>query len=133
MTDCLFCKIISGEIPSRIMYEDDQVVAFWDAHPTAPTHILIVPRKHVPTLNDLEEGDPILCHMAEVAKKIASNLDAARNGYRFFINVGREGGQVIFHLHAHLMAGNDFGMTIIKFAIAVNILLRKIKKWIFGK
>jgi histidine triad (HIT) family protein len=123
--DCIFCRITSGELPAEKLYEDDQVVAFRDIRPAAPTHILIAPRTHIPTLNDIPDDDPILSHMATVARKIARDLGVAEPGYRFFINVNRGGGQVIFHLHAHLVAGNDFGTFIIKAGIAFAILWRQ--------
>jgi histidine triad (HIT) family protein len=125
MTDCIFCRIVAGELPARKIYEDELTVAFWDARPASPIHILIVPRRHIPTLNDVPEGDHLVCHMTEVAKRIAEDLRVAASGYRFFINVNRGGGQVIFHLHAHLVAGNDFGTLFIKIGIALAVLWRK--------
>jgi histidine triad (HIT) family protein len=126
MEDCIFCKIIRGEIPARKIYEDETTVAFWDVRPASPVHVLIVPRKHVPTLNDIPRGDPLVSHMSDVAKKLAVDLGVDQSGYRFFINVNRGGGQVVFHLHAHLVAGNDFGTLFIKMGIAVAILWRKL-------
>ena len=126
MTDCIFCKIIEGKLPAKKIYEDDQAVAFWDAKPASPIHILIVPRVHIPTLNDIPDGDTLLCHMGEVAKRIAQDLGVAESGYRFFINVNRGGGQVVFHLHAHLISGNDLGTFFIKVAIIGATLWRKL-------
>ncbi len=126
MSDCVFCKIIEGEIPADKVYEDELVVAFHDANPTSPVHVLIVPRLHVPTFNDIREGDPILTHMGEVARKIAKDLGVAESGYRFFVNVNRGGGQVVFHLHAHIVAGNDLGVILIKGAIGLAILWRRL-------
>ena len=126
MTDCIFCKIIDGRLPARKVYEDDRVVAFWDARPASPIHVLIVPRKHIPTLNDVPGEDQIVDHLARVAIKIAKDLGVAESGYRFFVNVNRGGGQVIFNLHAHLVAGNDFGTVFIKMGIAAAILWRKV-------
>ncbi|MGO9120069.1 MAG: histidine triad nucleotide-binding protein [Desulfomonilaceae bacterium] len=126
MNGCVFCKIIQGEIPAEKVYEDELVVAFHDAYPASPIHILIVPRRHVPTFNDIPEGDPILTHMGEIARKIAQDLGVAESGYRFFVNVNRGGGQVVFHLHAHIVAGNDFGTLIIKVAIGCAILWRRL-------
>lgn len=125
MADCIFCKIIEGKVPAKIVYQDDLVVAFEDASPAAPIHILIVPRKHIPTLNDVPENDPILSHIATVAKKIAEDIGVAQPGYRFFINVNKGGGQVIFHLHAHLVSGKDMGTRFIKGAIALAVAWRK--------
>jgi histidine triad (HIT) family protein len=130
MDDCVFCKISDGKLPAKIVFEDDRIVAFWDANPASPVHILIVPRKHVPTLNDIPEGDPILGDMAMVARKIARDLGVAESGYRFFINVNRGGGQVVFHLHAHVIAGNDFGTLFIQLAIAFSIAWRKLLRLI---
>ncbi len=126
MDDCIFCKIIRGEIPARKIYEDETTVAFWDARPASPIHVLIVPRKHVPTLNDIPHGDQLVSHMSDVAKKLAVDLGVDQSGYRFFINVNRGGGQVVFHLHAHLVAGNDFGTLFIKLGIAIAVLWRKL-------
>lgn len=126
MDDCIFCKIISGELPARKIYEDETTVAFWDARPASPIHVLIVPRRHVPTLNDIPRGDQLVAHMSDVAKKLAEELGVAESGYRFFINVNRGGGQVIFHLHAHLVAGNDFGTLFIRAGIAIAVLWRKL-------
>ncbi len=126
MADCIFCKIIEGKVPAKIVYQDDLVVAFEDANPAAPIHILIVPRKHIPTLNDVPENDPILSHIATVAKKIAENIGVAQSGYRFFINVNKGGGQVIFHLHAHLVSGKDIGSKFIKGAISLAVAWRKL-------
>ena len=123
--NCVFCKIVEGSLPADKLYEDDKVVAFWDARPSAPIHVLIVPRNHIPTLNDLPEGDDLLNHIGDVAVRIAKEIGVADNGYRFLINVNRDGGQVIFHLHAHIMAGKDFGISIIRFAVVVSILWRK--------
>jgi histidine triad (HIT) family protein len=102
--NCVFCNIVNGELPSDKVYEDDLVVGFWDANPAAAIHILIVPRKHIPTLNDVEPEDHILSHVGQVAKKIAEDFGVAQAGYRLVFNVNRGGGQVIFHLHAHLIA-----------------------------
>ncbi len=125
MSDCIFCKIIEGKIPAKIVYHDDLVVAFEDANPAAPIHILIVPRKHFPTLNDVPEDSTILSHIVNVAKKIALDLGVAQTGYRFFINVNKGGGQVIFHLHAHLVSGKDMGTKFIKIAIKLAVGWRK--------
>ena len=102
--DCVFCRIIRRELPSDIVYEDDRIVAFWDANPARPTHILIVPRKHIPTLNDVPEENDIVSRLASVAAKIAADFGVAEYGYRFFINVNKGGRQDIFHLHAHLIS-----------------------------
>lgn len=128
MSDCVFCKIVNGELPARTVYEDERVVAFWDANPAAPVHILIVPRRHIPTLNDVEDGDPIVSHIADVAKKIAADQGVADRGYRFFINVNKEGGQVIYHLHAHVVAGRHLGTYAIGAAVAISVGWRRLMR-----
>jgi histidine triad (HIT) family protein len=108
MTDdtahCIFCDIVAGKAPADRVYEDEFLVAFWDAKPVRPIHILIVPRTHIPTLNDIEPTDPVLSRVGQAAVKIAKQFGVAESGYRVFINVNRGGGQVVFHLHAHLIA-----------------------------
>ena len=106
MTECAFCKIVSGEIPSDRLYQDEQVTAFRDIHPVAPTHILIVPNKHIPSINDLDPQDEqVVGHMFTVARKLAEQEGIADSGYRLIINTGRHAGQVVYHLHLHLIGG----------------------------
>jgi histidine triad (HIT) family protein len=126
MGDCIFCKIIEGKVSAKKVYEDELTVAFWDARPAAPIHILIVPREHVATLNDIADDDVILGHMGRVAKEIAQQMGVADFGYRFFVNVNRGGGQVVFHLHAHLISGNDLGSVFLKVAVFAAVLWRKV-------
>ena len=103
---CIFCKIISGETPAAIIYRDDQVTAFRDIHPIARTHILIIPNRHISSLNELEAaGEALIGHMVMVAKKLATQEGVAEDGYRLMINTGVHGGQTIQHLHLHLIAG----------------------------
>ncbi|MBI2634862.1 histidine triad nucleotide-binding protein [Candidatus Peregrinibacteria bacterium] len=103
MADCVFCKIAGGEIPSKFVYEDEKCVIFNDIHPKAKTHMLIVPRKHIPSIADMEDGDEkIAGHLLHCAKNIADNMKL--KGYKLSINVGKEGGQEVFHLHVHLMS-----------------------------
>jgi len=102
--DCVFCKIIKGEIPSEIVYQDEKVVAFKDINPKAPVHILIVPREHIPTLNDLEDVE-LGGHILQVARKLAKQTGIDTSGYRVINNCNREAGQVIFHIHFHLLGG----------------------------
>ncbi len=102
--ECVFCDIIAGAKPAKKVYEDELVVAFWDAKPVRPIHILIVPREHIRTLNDVHSESPILAHMGHVAVTIARRFGVDQSGYRFFINVNAGGGQVIFHLHGHIIA-----------------------------
>jgi histidine triad (HIT) family protein len=106
-SDCIFCKIVSGEIPSEKLYTDELVSAFRDIHPAAPTHILIVPNKHLASINDLSEADePITGRMLTVAQKLAAREGVADAGYRLIVNTGPNAGQVVFHLHLHLLGGH---------------------------
>lgn len=106
----LFEKIIAGEIPANIVYEDELVVAFRDISPLAPTHILIVPRKAIPTVNDLTaEDEAVAGRMMHVAAKLAANEGIAEDGYRLIINCNNHGGQEIYHLHMHLVGGRPLG------------------------
>jgi histidine triad (HIT) family protein len=103
---CIFCKIVSGESPGQIIYRDDQVTAFRDIHPIARTHILIIPNRHIASVNELEAGDEQLVgHMVMVAKGLAVQEGIAEKGYRLIINTGAHGGQTILHIHLHLIAG----------------------------
>jgi histidine triad (HIT) family protein len=106
MNQCLICKIINREVPGAIVYEDERVVAFKDINPHAPTHVLIVPRRHIATLNDLEEADDSLVgELVRRAAAIASEQGIAASGYRTVFNTNREAGQTLFHIHLHLMGG----------------------------
>ena len=106
--ECLFCKISAGEIPSDTVYEDDQVIAFNDINPLAPVHVLIVPRRHIPTLNDATESDKaLLGHMLHIAAQMAKEKGIDGPGYRAVLNVNPDGGQVIFHLHMHVLGGRQ--------------------------
>lgn len=108
MSDCLFCKIVSGEIPSKKLYEDDDVCAFYDAAPQAPTHFLVVPKRHVPGLGEITESGENAAAAAlclEAAAKIAKELGLA--SYRLVSNVGASAGQSVFHLHFHVLGGRD--------------------------
>jgi len=103
---CHFCKIISNEAKARIVYRDDQVTAFRDIHPVAPTHILIVPNKHIESTNVLEpEDEPLMGHVCSVARQLANEAGISQSGYRLIINTGPDGGQTIYHLHLHLIGG----------------------------
>ena len=106
--DCLFCNIANGEIPAKIVYEDDQVLAFEDVSPQAPCHLLIIPRRHISTLNDVVEGDEaLLGRMITRAAQIARDHGHARDGYRTVFNCNRGAGQSVFHIHLHLLAGRN--------------------------
>lgn len=105
-TDCIFCKIANSEIKSNIVYRDEQVTAFRDIHPVGPTHILIVPNKHIESVNRLKSEDEALVgHMFTVAGQIAVEEGIADSGYRIIANTGINGGQTIFHMHLHLIGG----------------------------
>lgn len=105
-SDCLFCKISQGKTNTEILYENDALVVFRDINPAAPIHLLIVPKKHIRSVNDLTAVEqPILSEMVMVAKEMAVQQGVEKSGYRLFINVERGGGQVIFHLHMHLIGG----------------------------
>jgi histidine triad (HIT) family protein len=106
MSDCLFCRIIKREIPSTIVYEDDHVLAFNDISPQAPTHVLLVPKRHIASLNDLQPGDDqIVGEMVRRAAAIAKERGFAERGYRTVFNTNREAGQTVFHIHLHLLGG----------------------------
>ncbi|MDO8551770.1 MAG: histidine triad nucleotide-binding protein [bacterium] len=106
MENCVFCRIINGEIPTEFVYKDEELVAFRDINPKAPVHILIVPRKHIPSINELEDGDrELLGNLLLTAKKIAQEQGVDKSGYRLSVNVGEGGGQDVFHLHMHLKGG----------------------------
>jgi histidine triad (HIT) family protein len=103
VVDCVFCKIINKEIPSEFLYEDQFCIAFKDINPKTETHLLIVPKKHIPTIIDMEEGDEkIMGHLVVCAKKIGEQLNLP--GYMLQINVGKDGGQEVFHVHMHMMS-----------------------------
>ena len=113
--DTLFTKIINKEIPANILYQDDRATAFRDIHPQAPTHILIVPNKPIPSVNDVsEEDEAILGHLFVVARKLAQEEGIAEDGYRLLINCGRHGGQEVYHLHMHLFGGRPLGRMLSK-------------------
>ncbi|WP_256760184.1 histidine triad nucleotide-binding protein [Cohnella sp. WQ 127256] len=106
MSDCLFCKIVEGTIPARKVYEDDQVVAFHDIQPQAPVHLLVIPKKHIATMNDCEAEDAaLLGHLLLSAKQIAKEANLEETGYRLVNNCGHDGGQVVFHIHWHILGG----------------------------
>ncbi|MGD8802594.1 MAG: histidine triad nucleotide-binding protein [Gammaproteobacteria bacterium] len=106
MTDCLFCKIRDGEIPGDVVYENDDVLAFRDVNPQAPTHILVIPRKHIATTNDLEADDAaVVGKMMLAAKQIAADEGFAAEGYRMVLNCNEGAGQTVFHIHMHLLGG----------------------------
>ncbi len=109
MENCIFCKIVAGEIPSTIVYKDDDVVAFRDLNPQAPQHILFIPKRHIASMTDLTQEDgAILASIFTTAAKVAQDL-GLECGYRFVTNVGPDSGQSVFHLHFHLLGGRQLG------------------------
>lgn len=106
MTDCIFCKIITGEIPSQKLYQDALVTAFRDIHPVAPTHVLIIPNKHIPSVNEVTpEDEAMLGHLYSVARQLAVHEGIQEQGYRLIVNTGPHAGQEVYHLHLHLIGG----------------------------
>ena len=106
--DCLFCKIINGEIPSKKVYEDETVYAFYDISPAAPVHVLLIPKTHIPSANALTaENAEVVGHIYVVAAKLAAELGIAEKGYRIVNNCGEDGGQTVHHLHFHLLGGRS--------------------------
>lgn len=107
MDDCIFCKIIAGEIPSKKIYEDDDVLAFWDIAPQAPVHFLVIPKKHIPMPVDIAETDEqIVGKLLRIGAEIAKDQGVA-DGYRVIFNNGAKAGQVVFHLHMHILGGRE--------------------------
>ncbi len=104
--DCIFCQIVAGKVPGDITYQDEKVIAFRDINPQAPTHMLIIPKKHIPSLAHLSEADtPLIAHMANIANRLAKEEGISERGYRLVVNCGEEGGQLVPHLHMHLLGG----------------------------
>ena len=114
MTDCIFCKIIKGEIPSSKVYEDEEILAFKDINPAAPIHILVIPKKHVKSLLELEDEDyELVGKIQKVINKLAHQLNIEEEGYRVIVNCGKDAGQEVMHLHFHLLAGKQLGEKIV--------------------
>lgn len=110
MADCVFCAIVAKQIPAEVVYEDEQVLAFRDIQPVAPTHILVIPKRHVASLQAIDSRDePLLGRLLNVANQVADSAGLA--GYRVAINVGEEGGQVVPHLHLHVIGGRQLAPT----------------------
>ncbi len=106
MTDCLFCKMVSGEIQPDVVYEDDDVLAFRDVNPQAPTHVLVIPKTHIATTNDLDEGSvAVVGKLYLAARQIAGDEGIAEPGYRMVMNCNPEAGQSVYHIHLHLLGG----------------------------
>ena len=110
MSDCLFCKIVAGELDANVIYEDDGVLAFEDIAPQAPVHVLIIPKTHIAGVNDLAESDvDVIGRLVVCAKRLAREHAIADSGYRLVVNCNADGGQTVFHLHMHLMGGKPLG------------------------
>jgi histidine triad (HIT) family protein len=110
MSDCIFCKIIAGQIPTTRLYEDDLAIAFADINPQAPTHILVIPRQHLVSLKEATAEDAtLLGHLLVVAGKVAAQAGLSDNGFRTVINNGWDAGQTVFHLHVHVLGGRRLG------------------------
>ena len=106
--DCIFCHIVAGKIPSDIVYQDEKTIAFRDINPQSPVHLLIIPREHFTSLNDITEKDaPLMGHMISVANQLARDEGISGTGYRLVINCGQQGGQLVQHLHMHLLGGRQ--------------------------
>jgi histidine triad (HIT) family protein len=113
MQDCIFCKIINKEIPSSIVYEDDEIIAFRDIHPVTPVHILVIPKKHITSLANLEkEDEAVVGKIYGVINKIAKQEGILEKGFRVIVNCGEDGGQEVQHLHFHLLGGKKLGVKI---------------------
>jgi histidine triad (HIT) family protein len=108
MSDCLFCKVIKREIPGSVVYEDERVLAFNDINPQAPTHVLVVPKRHIESLNDLkEEDDRLIGELVRRAAAIAKERGLSAGGFRTVFNTNRDAGQTVFHIHLHLLGGRS--------------------------
>ena len=111
--DCVFCKIVAGEIPSDILYQDDEVIVFRDINPQAPVHLLIIPKAHIASLTELTESQlALMGRMVIVANQLAEKEGVSENGYRVVVNCGKQGGQLVSHLHMHLLGGRELSGTL---------------------
>ncbi len=114
MSDCIFCKIINKELPSTVVYEDEQILAFKDINPVTPVHILVIPKKHISNLNEVEpEDEATIGKIYTVIKQIARKEGIAEKGYRIIVNCGEDGGQEVGHLHFHILGGKKLGTKIV--------------------
>lgn len=110
MSDCLFCKMVAGEISPDVVYEDDQVLAFRDINPQAPVHVLIVPKRHIATINDIRpEHATLISSLYLAAQRVAEQEGIAERGYRTLMNCNQEAGQSVFHIHLHVLGGRPMG------------------------
>ncbi len=104
--DCIFCRILAGQAPGEIIYRDEQVTAFYDIHPVAPVHVLVVPNRHIASLNEIHPEDgAVLGRMLSLARELAAREGVQHSGYRLVVNTGPDAGQIVYHLHLHLMGG----------------------------
>ncbi len=110
MSDCLFCKMVAGEIQPDIVYEDDDVLAFRDVNPQAPVHVLVIPKQHISTINDLQpEQNELMGKLYQAARQVAQQEGINERGYRTLVNCNAEAGQTVFHIHMHLLGGRPMG------------------------
>lgn len=110
MSACIFCRIVEGSIPAKIVYQDEHALAFDDINPQAPVHALVIPKRHVPSVQDLGEADRVLLgHLLLTCSRIAKEKGLSETGFRVVANTGRDGGQTVFHLHLHVMGGRHMG------------------------
>jgi len=110
MPDCIFCKIAAGEIPADKVYESESFLAFRDIHPEAPVHVVVIPKKHIATVNDITEADlPLLAGLLPACKQAAKNEKVDQSGYRIVLNCNRDAGQAVWHIHAHVLGGRILG------------------------
>ena len=115
MEDCVFCKIIKGDIPCDKVYEDEEVIAFKDIQPAAPIHILVIPKKHIATLLEVKQEDSyLIAHIYQVINKIATDMGIDKEGFRVIVNCGKDAGQEVMHIHFHLLAGKKLGGKIVE-------------------
>lgn len=118
MTDCIFCQIIAKTAPAEILYEDEQVMVIKNINPLAPVHLLILPRKHITSLNELDETDALLAgNLLLTAKEMAKRIGLSEKGYRVAINTGAGGGQTVFHLHVHLLGGKPVSESLLSIGL----------------
>ncbi|NLW21965.1 MAG: histidine triad nucleotide-binding protein [Tissierellia bacterium] len=109
MEDCIFCKIVNKEIPSEIIYEDDKVMAFKDVNPQSPVHVLVIPKEHIESSNDIDDNNSqLIGHIFVTIKELAKELGIDEDGYRIVNNCGSFGGQTVYHIHFHLLGGRKF-------------------------
>jgi len=106
MNECIFCRILAGQAPAKILYQDEQATAFRDIHPVAPTHLLVIPNQHIVSVNELsEDHETLIGHLFTIARQLAHQEGIDQTGYRLIVNTGPNAGQAVFHLHLHLIGG----------------------------